>query len=121
MEGLIGAVVAKMEPDGAEALDVVELLSVPGAAGIRAGQGLLRGALAAARRARLARMRLRFGLLRDPAMLAGLPRALVRHQDYASCHARFATDDPRLTEAWRPQPGDADFFFALRVPPALSA
>ena len=34
---------------------------------------------------------------------------------------RIATDDPRLTEAWRPQPGDADFFFALRVPPALSA
>ncbi|RKR03926.1 GNAT family N-acetyltransferase [Maricaulis maris] len=116
---LIGAVVAKMEVDGPEALDIVELAVLPGADGVRAGRDLIARVLQTARRAGLARVRLRFAASLDSAVLAGLPRPLRRRQRHDSCHIAFHNPDPALRQFWRPAAGDADFFFAQRVPPAL--
>ncbi|MFC4724221.1 hypothetical protein AB6B38_06170 [Glycocaulis abyssi] len=120
LEGRALAVAAllltKAAPGRLDHAEVVDWAASPCADGVRAQSALLRHLVSVSRRAGASRMRLHFPAHLPEGVLKGVRPHLRRVHSHDPCHTK--TRHAGLT-SWRPGPGDADYFFAFRIPPAL--
>ena len=114
---LVATLLTKPSADGLEHVEIADWLGVNDADGIAAQGEVLRHLLDCARRARIAKVRLHFPRALPDAVIRAGGWCLTRRLDHDPCHVQFR--DSAMREAWTPLPGDADYFFAYRTPPAL--
>lgn len=116
---LAATLVTKPSAQGLEHVEIADWIGMDDADGIQAQRAVLRHILRRARRAGLAKVRLHFPHALPAAVTSGAGWHLRRRLDYDPCHVQVR--DPAMREAWAPLPGDADYFFAYRTPPAMAA
>lgn len=112
---LAAIVLTKPTPEGLDHAEIADWAGSPCETGVAAQAALLRHVVSVARRAGASRLRLHFPDHLPDVLRAAGPH-LRRHHGHDPCH--LFTRHPGLAH-WQPLPGDADYFFAFRIPPAL--
>ncbi|MFN3835793.1 MAG: hypothetical protein ACK4NO_07815 [Glycocaulis sp.] len=114
---LAGFVLTKPAPERLEHLEIVDWLARDCERGRIAQRVLLEHVITLARKAGIARVRLHFPRNLPAGVLSAGGPYVMRHHGHDPCHAHFT--HPAL-HGWQPGPGDADYFFAFRIPPRLT-
>ena len=114
---LAGFVLTKPAPNRLEHLEIVDWLARDCERGRICQRVLLEHVITLARKAGIARVRLHFPRKMPAGVLSASGPYVMRHHGHDPCHGHFT--HAALT-GWQPGPGDADYFFALRIPPRLS-
>lgn len=106
----------KPSPERLDHAEIVDWAARDCDRGRRVQAELVRHLARAARRAGASKMRLHFPSRLPPSALAAAGPYLRRHHGHDPCHMQVRNPD---LHGWMPGPGDADYFFAYRIPPAL--
>lgn len=115
---LASILLTKPSPERLDHAEIADWVASPCAGGVKAQKALLRHLAVIARRAGASRLRLHFPSIVPAGVLQAAGPHLRRRHRHDPCHALVRND---ALASWQPGPGDADYFFAFRIPPALFA
>ncbi|MGY6662209.1 MAG: hypothetical protein ACXIVO_07790 [Glycocaulis sp.] len=115
---LAGLLLTKPSPERLDHAEIVDWAGSACQAGVRAQQALLRHLVEIARRAGASKLRLHFPSSVSAGVLRAAGPYLRRAHRHDPCHGHMRNG---TLAGWQPGPGDADYFFAYRIPPALFA
>ncbi|AZU03732.1 hypothetical protein X907_1194 [Glycocaulis alkaliphilus] len=115
---LAALLLTKPSPERLDHAEIVDWAGSGSEAGIRAQRALLCHLVEIARRAGASKLRLHFPSSVSAAVLRAAGPYLRRSHGHDPCHGHIRNG---ALAGWQPGPGDADYFFAYRIPPALFA
>lgn len=115
---LAALALTKPSPERLDHAEIVDWAGLSCPQGIHAQASLLRHLVRVARRSGASRLRLHFPAHLPEGVLRAGGVHLRRRHGHDPCHIHARRDD---LPDWRPGPGDADYFFAFRIPRALFA